>query len=137
MQHLFRILLLIGVASSAHAITAPAVTPAALCGVHIAWNLPSTRSDTAKTPLPISELKESRLYIASLSAFIAVPAPATSYDYIIAPGASTAPADAVAVTAVDSAGAESAGTAPVAFPVISCPKSRPVAPAGLTITTVK
>src|SRR6185312_2223984 len=134
MQHLLKTLLLIVAANSAQTITPP-IPPATVCGVHITWSLPSIRSDAAKAPLPISELKESRLYIASLAAFIAVPGPTATYDYTIAPGTSTVPGDSVAVTAVDAAGAESAGTLPVAFPVISCPKSRPVAPGGLTTTT--
>lgn len=111
---------------AAHAITPPPPVAPSLAKVLYSWDHPTTRTDG--TALTVSEIKETRLYITSLQAYIAVPAPANSYTYIVPSGQCIAKTDAAAATAVDTGNLESAASNVAMVAVDACSKALPGKP---------
>jgi hypothetical protein len=130
-----RILLLLLMTLPAMAITPPAPVDAELAKVLYTWSHAQTR--LTGVPLALTEIKESRIYITSLSAYITVPAPAASYTYVVPAGQCIRATDGAQVTNVDTGGLEGPGSnvAKVAADVCSG-KSRPAAPGNVKVTAV-
>jgi hypothetical protein len=128
----FRILILLLLAMPAMAIKPPAPVTPAIAAVLYSWALPTTRvSGAALAP---AERKETRLYISSLSAYIAIPEAAASYTYIVPAGQCIRKTDIAAVTAVDTEGRESAGSMEVSTVGDVCgPKALPAAPTSVKV----
>jgi hypothetical protein len=117
----------------AEAITPPPPVVPSLARLLYSWTVPPTRADGA--PLAPTEVKEYRIYISSLESVISVPAPATSYVYIVPSGACVRAADGAAVTAVDTGNLESAASNVVQLSADACSgKSPPGKPGSAKVT---
>lgn len=122
----------LGFATAATAITPPAVTQPKPGLLSFSWIAPAARADGS--PLPATEIKEYRLYLTNEAAPIVIPAPATTYNYTVPIGYVTKSTDMAAVTAVDKSGAQSAPSASIALPEgVTTPKSLIGAPTSLTV----
>lgn len=110
------------------AITPPAPIAPKLESVLYSWTPATTRNDGS--PMAASERRETRLYVTALSAYIAVPEPASNYTYILPAGVCLKTSDGVAATTVDTDGRESPASITVAAtPQDRCgPKPLPAAP---------
>src|SRR5688572_12321528 len=89
-------------ALQAHAIKAPLPVTPAIASVLYSWTPPTTRVNGMA--LTAAERKETRLYLSSLTAYIAVPEPATSYTYVLPAGQCIRATDTAEATAVDTGG---------------------------------
>jgi hypothetical protein len=117
----------------AEAITPPPPVISSLAKVLYSWDNPTTR--LAGDALTIGELKETRLYITSLAAYITVPAPASSYTYVVPSGQCIKASDGAQVTAVDTGMLESAGSNIVKVSADACSgKSLPGSPGNVKAT---
>lgn len=132
MKHILLALSLL--AMPAMAITPPTSTDPEPGKVVYSWTNATTRLNG--TPLAPAELKESRIYITSLSAYITVPAPAASYTYVVPSGQCIRTTDGAQVTNVDVGGLESPGSIVAKTTTDICSgKSRPGAPGAVKVTT--
>lgn len=137
-QLILLILLVLGMTAAvmrAHAITPPTPTAPKQATVIYKWTPDPLRADLV-TPLPASERKEARLYITSLSAYIAVPEPATTYTYVVPWGQCIKSSDAAQVTQVDTLGQEGAASDPKSTSADACSLGKPLPnrPTGVTIS---
>lgn len=117
----------------ATAITPPPPVAPALASVLVEITPATMRADDV-TPFAQGEIKEHRLYFTNLSAYIAVPASARTYTYIVPSGKCFRTTDGVAGTTVDQGGLESRGSATVSVTEDRCSKTLPGAP-GVKIAT--
>jgi hypothetical protein len=122
-------------AMSAMAITPPTPVEPEPGKVFYSWTLATMRGTPPVGPLPLTEVKETRIYITSLSAFIAVPAPATTYTYVVPSGQCVRVSDGSQLTQVDTAGAEGAASPVYQTSKDVCTgKSLPGAPGNVKVT---
>src|SRR5690348_656671 len=119
------LVVMMSAAMHAMAITPPTPTAPKQASVVINWNADTLRADLV-TPLSSSERKEARIYITSLSAYIAVPEPATTYTYLVPWGACVKATDSVQVTQVDTLGQEGAASDPKNPGGDSCSVGKPL-----------
>lgn len=119
-------------AAAASAITPPTPVEPKAATVTFSWTMPTTR--TNGTPLALSEISKTRLYITALDNLIEIPAPATSYVYVLPAGTCLSNSDSAAVTAMDTAGLESMASNSVSMVAQCGPKPLPSAPTGLSAT---
>jgi hypothetical protein len=133
MKTLSKIPMLLMLALPAMAITPPTPVEPKLAAVLYTWNHAQTRR--TGIPLALAEIKESRIYITSLSAYITVPGPAASYTYVVPSGQCIRATDGAQVTNVDTGGLEGDGSNVVKTTVDVCSgKSLPGAPGNAKVT---
>lgn len=127
------ILLLAILSPLAGAITPPPPVTPSIATVLYSWDHPTTRADG--NPLALAEIKETRLYISSLAAFIPVAGPAKTYTYIVPSGQCIRKTDGAQVTSVDAGNLESAGSITVSTAEDVCAgKSLPRPPTNVKAT---
>lgn len=119
---------------TAHAVTPPAPVAPVAVKLLVSWKNAATRADG--TPLAAAEIKQTNIYITSLSSVIVVPqidgAP-TNYSYALPAGVCIKTTDGIAATHTDTGGLESATSAVAKVSADLCgPKSPPSAPGGVT-----